>query len=250
MIKSGFRYLKWTAVVAVLALTIVAGVCPSAATKQPPLSNTAASGADLANEARALAKYCDDLVAYHQQTAQLGKKASFTLAEIDPLQRRSDDLKRRLSGLQNVFREIVRKLKAANEWNDLDTTIAAKITDAGQRSFFQRDSFKQLLEDSSNDFSSHGNEISIPLDNLRKRLTSRMFSPYRDGADFQIVRAAYEAPAPGKFVSLECSINKIRAGLLHRLGGEQTPGFVDQISCACDPGRTTGRATGVDCNSI
>ena len=38
MIKSGFRYLKWTAIVAVLALTVMAVVRPSRATKQPPLA--------------------------------------------------------------------------------------------------------------------------------------------------------------------------------------------------------------------
>jgi hypothetical protein len=231
-------------------MTLIAGVRPSTATKQPALPAAIVPGVDLASEERALAKYVDDLVAYKRQAADIGKKASLVNADLDPVQRRSDDLKARLSGLQNVIRDIVRKLKAANEWNDLDTTVAAKITDAGQKSFFQQDSFRDLLEESSNSLTSHGNEINIPLDNLRKRLTSRMFSPYGDGADFQIVRAAYEAPAPVKFVSLACSINRIRAGLIHRLGGEQTSSFVDQISCSCDPGRTTGRATGVDCNSI
>src|SRR5439155_24335457 len=104
-----FNYWKLTALVAVLAITLIAGVRPSTATKQPPLAATA----DLANEERALAKYYDDFVAYDTQTAQLGAKASFTLVEVDAVQRKSNDLQERLQGLQNTIRDTVRKLKEA-----------------------------------------------------------------------------------------------------------------------------------------
>jgi small-conductance mechanosensitive channel len=237
MNKSGFSYLKLTAVVAVLALTVIAGVRPSTATKQP-LVATAVPSADLANEERTLAKYFDDLVTYDKQTADLGKKASLVKADLDPLQRQSDDLKGRLSGLQNVIAEIVKKLKAAKEWDDLDTTTAAKITDARQKSFFGQDSFKQLLEESSSNLTGHGNEISLPLDNLRKKLTSRTLSPYGDGADLQIVRAAYEAPAPVFFHSLGCTVGRIHIGIIHKLGGDPLRKTWDQVLSACGIGGT------------
>ncbi len=232
MNKSGFSYLKLTAVVAVLAMTLIPSMRTSTAKSQPSPVATAASGADLVNEERALAKYFDDLVAYHKQAGELAKRASLVKADLDPLQRKSDDLKGRLSGLQNVIRDIVTKLKAANEWNDLDITTAAKITDASRKSFFQQESFKQLLEESSNGLTSHASELSTPLDNLRKKLASR----YGDGADVQIVRAAYEAPAPMAFVSLACSVGKIRLNLIHRLGGTMTNATCDTVSCACNGG--------------
>lgn len=231
MIKSKFSCLKLGAVVAVLAITLIPSVRPSTATNQPPVA-TAASGADLVNlgnEDRSVAKYFDDLFAYHKQSAQLIKKATLVQADVDPIGRKADDLKGRLSGLQNVIRDIVRKLKAANEWNDLDTRVAASITDASKRSFFQQTSFKQLLEESSNNLTSSGNEISIPVDALRKRLTSR----YGDGGDFQFVRAAYEAPAPVKLLGLGCRIGLMRIGLIGRLGGNPTDETWDQVECAC-----------------
>jgi hypothetical protein len=253
MIKSGFRYLKLTAVVAVLAITLIPSVRPSTAKNQPPPRATAASGADLvnlANEERALAKYFDDLVAYQRDSAKLAKKASLLSSDLDPLQRRSDDLKGRLSGLQNVIAEIVKKLKAAKEWDDLDTSIAAGITDGTSNTFFKQTSFKQLLEESSNSLTSHKNEISIPLDNLRKKLTRQTLSPYGDGADVQIVRAAYEAPAPVMaFVSLACSVGRIRLGLIHRLGGQMTNATCDTVSCACS-GNSIGLCTGASCNTV
>src|SRR2546429_2122075 len=150
MIKSRFSYLKLTAVVAVLAMTLVPSVRRSTAKNQPSPVANAAPDADLANEERVLAKYFDDLFAYDKQAAELSKKASFVRADLDTLQRKSDDLKGRLSPLQNSIREIVRKLKAANEWEDLDITTAAKITDASHKSFFQQTSFKQVLVEASN----------------------------------------------------------------------------------------------------
>jgi hypothetical protein len=167
-------------------------------------------------------------------------------ADLDPLQRRSDDLKGRLSGLQNVIREIVTKLKAANEWSDLDITTAAKITDARQKAYIEQESFKQLLEESSNGLTSHANEISLPLDNLRKKLTSR----YGDGADVQFVRAAYGAPAPMTFVSLACSVGRIQLGLGHRLHRSASDGLLDTVSCNCNPGAGIGIATGTACSQV
>jgi len=238
MIKSGSSYLRWTAVVAVLALTVIAGVRPSTATKQPPVS-----GADLANEERALAKYFDDLVVYNHQTAQLSAKAKLVSADIDPLQRQSDDLKARLSGVQNTIREIVAKLKKANEWNDFDTSAAAGA-DPNFRSVFQQTSFKGLLEESSNGLSSHGSEISLPLDTLRKKLASR----YGDSANVQFVRAGYVTPAPMRFISLGCTIGGIRWKLINKLGGVATDKTADQVSCAC--GNTVGIGTGTPCSQI
>ena len=227
-----FNYWKLTALVAVLAITLIAGVRPSTATKQPALAATA----DLANEERALAKYFDDLVTYHRQSAELAKRASLVKADLDPLQRRSDDLKGGLSALQNVIREIVVKLKKANEWDDIDTTTAAKISDASHRSFFQQDSFKQLLEESSNNLSSHGNELSEPLDYLRKKVASR----YGNGADLRIVRATYEAPAPVFLHSLGCTIGRIHIGIIHKLGGNPDKATWDQVLSACGiPGTPT-----------
>jgi hypothetical protein len=230
MIKSGFSYLKLAAVVAVLTITIMAGVRPSTATKQPP---PVATPADLSNEERALAKYFDDFVAYDSECAKLGKQAVLEHIHINPVQAKSDDLKRRLPELQNTIREIVKKLKAANEWDDLNTSLAAKITDGTSNTFFKETSFKQLLEESSNNLISHGNEISIPLDNLRKKLTSRTFSPYGDGADLQIVRAAYEAPAPMKFVSVRCSIGRARIGLGIKLGHYPSIETINSVAGAC-----------------
>src|SRR5205823_12524571 len=117
----------------------------SKATNQP-----AAAGADLRNEERVIAKYYDDLIAYDRQTAELGKRARLVSSDLEAIQSRSDDLKRRLSEVENAVGDIVRKLKAANEWEGVDSSIASRLTDAKAKSFFQESSFRQLLEEGSN----------------------------------------------------------------------------------------------------
>jgi hypothetical protein len=227
--------LKLTAVVAALAIALISFMRPSTAKSQPALVANAASGADLANEERVIGKYFDDLVAYDKQSAELGKRARLVSADLEPLQSKSDDLKGRLSGIQNTVREIVSKLKAANEWNDLDTSIAAKITEGSSNAFLKETSFKQLLEASSNSLTSHANEISTPLDDLRKRLTSR----YDNGADVQIVRAGYEAPIPFTAGGLRCTIGTIRIKLIIKLGGVPTRETADKVFQACHPGQSS-----------
>jgi len=233
MIESRFRYLKLTAVFAVLAMTLVPYLRTSTASSRP--SSLANPGADLSSEERILAKYFDDLVTYDKDVAQAGKRARLVTADLDPVQRKSDDLKSRLSDAQNAIRDIVRKLKAANEWDDLDTNLVARITDTQDKSFFQQNSFKKLLEDSSNSFTSHGNEITTPLDNLRRKVASRTASP--DG-EVQFVRASYGTRAPFFAAGLKCLTANLRLGLLWRLGAHESKNTQNERICACSGGAT------------
>ena len=230
---TSLSHLKWVAILAALGITVIAGFRPSTATGQPALPATSATGADLANEERALAKYFDDLVAYDSECAKLDKQAVLEHIHINPVQAKSDDLKSRLPGLQNVVREIIRKLKAANEWDNLDASFAAQVNDGTSNTILKDTSPKQLLEESSNNLTSHANEISIPLDKLRKRLTSQTFSPSGADANIQIVRAAYAAPAPMAFVSLRCSIGKEVMWIGYRLGHIPTQRQADRVAAAC-----------------
>jgi hypothetical protein len=230
MIKTGFSYLKPAAVVAVLAIALVPFMPTSTANNGP--SEVAAAGADISSEQRIIARYFDDFVAYDKQATEFGKRARLVSTDLDPLQRKSDDLKGRLSGVQNAVREIVRKLKAANEWDNLNATVAARITDPRKSASVEQENIKALLEGSSNNLASQANEISIPLENLRKRLTSR----YRDSRDLQIVRAAYEAPAPvGSPDSLGCTIGKLGLVAIRLAGGKPTNAVFDAVFHQCWP---------------
>ena len=234
MIKSRFSYLKLSALIAVFAVTLVPQLRTSAGSRVSPT----VTGADLRNEQRVITRYVDDLVAYDKETQALGKRARLVSGDLDAVQNRSEDLKRRLSEVQNAVREIVRKLKAANEFDDLDTNIVSRITDARDKTFFQQNSFKKLLEDSSNGLTGYGSDISTPLDNLRRKVASRTFSP--DG-EVVIVRA-HHALAPFGRNGLQCALSNIQVGIVWRLGGAEDKAHQNTRICACYGGATCSGA--------
>lgn len=230
MIRSKFNYLKVAAALAVMAITLTPS--PRAATAKSALLRAGIPNADLTREERVLSRYLDELFAYEKECAQVGKRARLVNEDLEPVQRKSEDLKRRLPGVQDAIREIVRKLKAANEWTDLDTNIAARLTDARDKSYFQENSLKKLLEGASNNLTSHASEISAPVDNLRRRLTSRTFAPYGEA---RIINAAY-APAPYAGSGLTCLMANVRLGLAWRIGGREETSAQNQRICACSGG--------------
>jgi hypothetical protein len=208
-------HLKLMAIIAVLGITLIPNLRTSTAAGPPP-----AAGADIGNEQRLISKYFEDFVAYDKQVADLGKKGRTINVDFDPLQQKANDLKGRLSAVQNATREIIKKLKAANEWDNLDTTLEAKF-DSKQRSVFRQASFKRFLEDSSNNLSGRGNEISTPLENLRRKLTSKNSS----GFEFQIVQASYRTASPTPFGSPDsfgCAVGRWGLIALKILGGHPT----------------------------
>jgi len=230
MKKTRFEFLKMIAVVAFLAIAFVSVIRQSAATTPLSPPDSAALGADTSGEERVIGKYFDDFFAYQKEVGAVKKRQVVRNADLDPLQRKSDDLKNRLAEVQNAVREVVRKLKASNEWDDLDTKLLARVTDPARRAFYQDSSFKEDLEYGASNLTSHRDEISLPLDGLRKRVArTTVDSP----AVF--VMAAYQPPTPMFGVGLGCRIAKIRIKLIEKNGGSISGNAetCTAISCAC-----------------
>jgi hypothetical protein len=81
---------------------------------------------ELSSELRILESYHDDFVSYNKLCSPLGRRAALRQAELEPAKRKASDLSGRLTGVQNAIREVIRKFKAANAWNDLDASLSAK----------------------------------------------------------------------------------------------------------------------------
>ena len=236
MIKPKPSYRTLTAILIALAGTLTLPMSTSKATVQPAVFE-----ADLKNEQRIIGTYLKELFAFDKETVQLSKRARLVSADLEPVERKSHDLKSRLSEVQNAVREIVRKLKAANEWDDLDTRIAARLTDARDKSSFQQNGLKRLLEDASNNLTSHGSEIGAPVESLRKKLASRRVSP---NSEVRIVQASYEAPVPFFGTGLKCLMANLQMGLTWRLNGTESEHNRNERICACSGG------TAATCSSV
>jgi hypothetical protein len=230
-----------------LMIGITMTIRPSAATNPPAASHNVTAAADTSNEERVIGKYLDDLFAYQIECHQASKRQALRNTDIDPLQRKSDDLQSRLSEIQNAAREVIRKLKAANEFDDLDATLLARVSDPKRRALFQETSFKADLEYAASNLSSHKTEIGFPLDGLRKKIART--NPEAE-VSRTIVLAAYHPPSPMFGIGLGCRIGMVRLKLIERNGGNiaNAPATCDAISCACHPGSIGGLCTGAPCS--
>lgn len=286
MTKLRFNYRWAVAVIAVAAMALSQSFYPATSTRAlaraaatdltgavfmltgagPAATNRASSlpdlRSDLSTELRTVETYHDDLVTYFNQCAELNKKTSVSRTEIDSLQSKSDSLKSRLPGVQNAISAVMRKLKAANAWDDLDQKLLESTTDSRLLAFFQESSFKRDLEEAAASLGSHANEISAPLDKLRQKLTARTFSPdngrsfvrvasaraFSPDGGVYLVRAAYRPLPPMTYVSMSCTLGQLRTRLIHRLGGNATDATNHNTFCACHPDKSTDY-DGVACPS-
>src|SRR5438477_7558729 len=143
MKKPKLRYRMLVAVSAVAVITLIH------LSMSRPVGSAPSVGADISSEGRTVETYVNDLGSFNGKWVELGKRSSFTHTDFDPVQRNADDLKKRLSGVQNAVKEIIRKLKASGEWNNADAIVLSKIAEARAQSQFRQTSFKLLLEESS-----------------------------------------------------------------------------------------------------
>ena len=223
MMKSELNYSSWTPLAVVLLLTITVSMGWSRAT------TATAPAVDLANEERVINRYSEDLAAYERDVLQLNQRARLVSADLDPLQRKSDDLKNRLTEVQNTVQSVARKINAANEWPDLDALLAKNITDPRLRSLLQERSFKTDLDEAAN-LTSQREEISTPLEGLRKKVAR-----HANSADLQLVNAAY---APFARVGLGCRIGIIGLKITIAVGKTPSKEQADRVFNRCHPDGT------------
>lgn len=200
----------------------------------PSVAAAAGNSIDLNSEIRTLDTFVTDLGRLDKKRVELGKKESLTRAEFAVLQNSTDDLKRRLSTVNNTIQGIIRKLKAAGQWDNLDTTVQAKLEDAKFQGLFRRLGFKQILDNATASLAGDADEISQPLEPLRNRVKAQA----QDGVShsalaLRAVRVAYE-PALST-TSFRCRVSLLRFGLSKAFGtsGNPSQGSKDATNCFC-----------------
>lgn len=213
------RFNRWTVGALCVALAIVAAgwsVGTSKSIDSPSLT-AADADIDLGAEARILDNFGRDLALYDKRVAEFSKKSSLTRAEFEPLKRSGDDLKGRLSEVQNALRDIIRKLKAANLWEGLDATVLARITDTKLQARFRQNSFRQALDEAASTLSNDAKEIDDPLNSLRNKVQARgpesTFESDSSSLALRTVRVSYSPAATVFGASFRCRFANLRAGI-------------------------------------
>lgn len=242
MMKTSFSYWKLMALAVGLLMTAILTGHVARATRQPSRTN---ADVDLSSELRLLDSYANDLSAFDKNFTVVSKKDSLTKNEFDGLQRSADDLKRRLSGLQTEIGQIVRKLKAAGQWDKLDDTVLAHIDDARVRNQLSQIGFKRLLEEASSQLSGDGSEITGPVELLNRKISAGVHDSNLDRGDdalsLRAVPANYRAEPLFK-LSVRCRIAAVRAGIYGFVqaspvqeapGGSHGNHINNQLNCYC-----------------
>jgi hypothetical protein len=238
MMKTTFSYRKLTVVCAVVIIMLAQIVTTSVAT--PSSATTPAFvDTDLDTESRTLDTFVDDLGKFDKHGRELGKKASLTAAELDLHERTANDLKRRVSGVQSALGAMVRKLKAAGQWNDLDEIVLAKVGDSNFQDFVRREGFKKTLEELSSGLSNNTNELINPLDALRNRVKAQAqdpsFGPANSILAPRLVRVGYTT-APVMFATnAKCRLAQLRRGFgaAFSKSGRPSPHAANAVGCYC-----------------
>lgn len=202
----------------------------------PSVAAAAGNSIDLNSEIRTLDTFVTDLGKLDKKRVELGKKEALTRAEFAALQNSTDDLRRRLSTVNSTIQGIIRKLKAAGQWDNLDTTVLAKLDDAKFQGLFRRLGFKQILDNATASLASDADEISQPLEPLRNRVKAQAQDGVSNSAlALRAVRVAYE-PAPAlSTTSFRCRVSLLRFGLSKAFGtsGNPSQGSKDAANCFC-----------------
>jgi hypothetical protein len=241
MTKQRFNYRKLTAISAVVATILVQVLSTSVATTSASPS-VAFTEADLSSESRTLDSFVGDLATFDRKGVELGKKASLTRAEFAGHEQSANDLKRRLSGIQSALREAIRKLKVAGQWDNLDQTVLAKISDPKFQSFVRNEGFKKTLDEAASGLANDANQISASLDVLRNKVQGAVFEP-RESRQLRAVRVAY-TPSPAMFgLNLRCRLSSIRVGFSGLVHGSPNAGARASFNCHCFGENCDGAAT-------
>lgn len=199
-----------------------------------------ATPVDITNELRTLDAFVEGLGKLERKRLELDRKLALTTAEFALLQSSADDLKSRVSGVQNALQAIARKLKAANQWNNLDDSVLAKITDSRLQSLVRTLGLRQTLERSASQLLNSPAEIHGPIEALRNKVRAQTqpgaFEPTAPALSLRAVRVGYEPTAAvedGSRTSLRCRVAGIRFGLSVAVRGSASQGAVDAFHCFC-----------------
>jgi len=187
---------------------------------------TTAAALDLGSEIRVLDSYVDDLAAFDNKCALLEKKGSLIRTELDPVQARADDLRRRVSAVESSIRSAITKLKAAGEWDRLDATILTRISDAKFQQFTRTEGFRRILEGAGTGLSPDAGQINSRLDLLRSKIGARVQEPVSRPAEFGLVAratpVAYRAAPAVTAVTFRCRVAAVRMGLSYAFSSDPT----------------------------
>lgn len=169
----------------------------------------ARAAVDLSSELATIDRFLSDTHQFHLDSTVAIRKTTLVSTDVDSLRARSSALRSRLSSVQSAIASIVRKLKAADQY---EAFLGSSKTTTSLDSLLVGTDFNQLLASASSGLDS--TELAVPIDNLSRKLSG---STSRTTFKF----------------NLGCTVGKIQLKVIKFVGGTQTQATCVKINCAC-----------------
>ncbi len=181
---------------------------------------SADSRANISSDIRTLITYGNELFDHDAGVEQLSKKATLARAEVDSVNTKAGDLKRRLPQIQQAFRSIINKLKTANQLGDFDRIVFARIKDERTKALLREGGGpRRILESIASDIPQLAQELEREVQGLRSKLRAQaeenLLNPNTTDLRARSVRVAFTPAAffrpircrywQAVFVSVDCS---------------------------------------------
>jgi hypothetical protein len=230
MKKSRFGYDRAAVSVAIAAMILVQTMALARNAHAFP----GATSLDIASEHRALQSFDVTLAKLETTCADLSKKPSIATVEFASAKSQADDVKSRVSEVQQAIRSTIDKLKAAGAWDGLDAKLLAKITNERVRSLLRDNGGpKRILEDAASQFG----RLSADVDSLVQKLNSKVHAQRdsRPATDLSLraVRVAFN-PEPLSFGDrVRCGFRMVLATVEFARNEQLSDETVSKLTKAC-----------------
>jgi hypothetical protein len=163
---------------------------------------------NLSAEIQALESFDDALTLFEKNVKDLGKKASITSQELTSARTNANTVKSRVSQVQQAFRSVVDKLKAAGKLDNPDSVLP-QIRDAKLRRLIQQEGgTKRILETLASQSGTLLQEIDALVQPLNSRVRASLDSENERVQEFKsrVVRVAYNPLKPIYLGFLRCMV--------------------------------------------
>ena len=236
MKKSRFGYDKAAVSVAIAAMILVQTMAVARNAHAFPV----ATSLDIASEHRSLQSFDVTLAKLETTCADLSKKASIATLELASAKSQADDVKRRVSEVQQTIRSIIDKLKAAGEWDGLDAKLLAKITNQRVRSLLRDNGGpRRILEDAASQFGRLSADVDSLVQKLNSKVRAQLDSRPATDLSLRVVLVAFR-PEPVKFGDrVRCGFRMVLATVEFAANEQLSNETIAKLEKACGTSATT-----------
>jgi hypothetical protein len=235
MTKAKSNYIKWAALCVVVAIVLTQSVRPSLATG----TDDAFKKVKIDFETQTINKYCENLITFLKRVDELERRTSVSNAEVAEVTQTASALKKRAPEVAQSVESMIKKLKAAGLWSNLNTLIRTKIkNDRALSLLTQNGGINIWLESAVNEIRTNNDlfpDGSVRRLNLKvKSQQSHSFTDRETQASsFNVVKVGFNPATPSTKRGFFACVVLVIFLFSKAINGDVTENDVNQVTDQC-----------------